>query len=124
MVPDPMYNLENASYFNFSFTGIISTFPFIISSYMYQPMIPAIYKNLENRNLKRMEKVVLRGSYGAVFLYILIAVFGYLTFAGNEEQLQVLEIKQNILELDFKNNFYFELSIICLILTIMTAGPL
>jgi amino acid permease len=124
VVPDPMYNLQSASYVKVSFSGIFSSFPFIISSYMYQPMIPAIYKNLENRNLKRMEKVVLRGSYGAVFLYVLIAVFGYLTFAGNEEQLQILEVKQNILELDFKKNFYFELAIVCLILTIMTAGPL
>ena len=57
---------------------------------MYQPMIPTVYKNLENRNLRRMEKVVLRGTNGAVIIYIMIAVFGYLTFVNNEEQLSIL----------------------------------
>mmetsp|Transcript_16583 Transcript_16583/g.16264 ORF Transcript_16583/g.16264 Transcript_16583/m.16264 type:complete len:92 (-) Transcript_16583:332-607(-) len=91
---------------------------------MYQPMIPAIYKNLENRNMQRMEKVVYIGSFGAVFLYILISVFGYLSFSTNPEQLEILRVKQNILELDFKHNVYFEASIICLVVTIMSAGPL
>ena len=91
---------------------------------MYQPMIPAIYKNLERRNFKRMEKVVLRGSYGAVFISILIAVFGSLTFTSSPDQLKLLEIKQNILELDYKQNFYFDIAVISLIFTIMTAGPL
>lgn len=123
-MPDPVLNLEKASYVNISFSGLYSTFPFIISAYMYQPMIPAIYKNLERRNFKRMEKVILRGSYGAVFLYILIAVFGYLTFTDRPEQLAILEVKQNILELDYKHNFYFDIAIVSLIFTIMTAGPL
>lgn len=90
LVPDPIQNLKNADYFIFSPNGVISTFPFIISSYMYQPMIPTVYKNLENRNLRRMEKVVLRGTNGAVIIYIMIAVFGYLTFVNNEEQLSIL----------------------------------
>ena len=124
VVPDPIKNLEDADYINISFSGIFSTFPFIISSYMYQPMIPAIYKNLENRNMKRMEKVLLYGSSGAVFLYILISVFGYLTFVNNSEQLEILHTQQNILVLDFKKNLYFDISIICLVLTIMSAGPL
>ena len=124
IVPDPIDNFEEAEYLKFSFPAVIATFPFIISSYMYQPMIPAIYKNLENRNMRRMEKVVYLGSFGAVFLYVLIAVFGYLTFTNNPEQLELLRKKQNILELDYKGNFYFDISIICLVLTIMTAGPL
>ena len=71
-----------------------------------------------------MEKVVLRGSYGAVFLYILIAVFGYLTFTSDEVQLKILQEKQNILELDYHHNFYFDIALMTLIFTIMTAGPL
>jgi amino acid permease len=124
VVPDPVENIKVADYAKFSFSGIFSTFPFIISSYMYQPMIPAIYKNLERPNFRRMEKVVLRGSYGAVFMYILIAVFGYLTFAGDSEQLDVLKRKQNILECNYHQNFYFEIAMVSLIFTIMTAGPL
>lgn len=124
LVEEPMENIKNANYSNISFSSIYSAFPFIISSYMYQPMVPAIYKNLERRNLRRMGKVLYRGSYGAVLLYIIIAVFGYLTFVGKNEQLQILRIKQNILELDYLNNLYFNIAIISLIFTIMTAGPL
>ncbi|CAI2366603.1 unnamed protein product [Moneuplotes crassus] len=124
VVPDPLDNITEANYLDFSFASLFTSFPFIISSYMYQPMIPAIYKNLENRNMQRMEKVVYIGSFGAVFLYILISVFGYLSFSTNPEQLEILRVKQNILELDFKHNVYFEASIICLVVTIMSAGPL
>lgn len=124
IVPDPVQNFEEAKYFTLTWNGVISTFPFVISSYMYQPMVPAIYKNLDNRNIERMEKVLLRGSYGAVFLYILIAVFGYLTFANNDEQLAILQEKQNILELDYQSNIYIDISMVWLIFTVMSSGPL
>ena len=68
--------------------------------------------------------MVLRGSYGAVILYILIAVFGYLTFTTRPDQLALLKTKQNILELDYKHNVYFDVAVISLLFTIMTAGPL
>ena len=124
LVPLPMDNFRNANYSNVSLSSVYTAFPFIISSYMYQPMVPAIYKNLENRNLERMGKVLLRASYGAVFLYIIIAVFGYLTFVGNSEQLSILRDKQNILELNYHDNIYFNIAVISLVFTIMAAGPL
>jgi amino acid permease len=120
IVPDPMENINHATYFKFSVSGIFTTFPFIISSYMYQPMIPAIYKNLERASFRRMEKVVLRGSYGAVFLYMLIAVFGYLIFSQDNDEMIILNEKQDIME----KNFYFEIAITALVFTVMTTGPL
>lgn len=124
VVPNPVQNIKEAEYFNVSFSGIFSAFPFIISSYMYQPMVPAIYKNLERRNYRRMKKVISIGSYGAVLMYILIAVAGYLTFVGRPDQLKILAKRQNILELDYRNNFYFEIALVALVFTVMTAGPL
>lgn len=42
-----------------------------------------LYEELKEKDYHSMEKVVLRGSLGAVFLYILAGVFGYLTFAND-----------------------------------------
>ena len=123
IVPQPIESLKVASYFKFSPDGMITTFPFIIYSYMYQPMVPTIYKNLEKRNLSRMEKVLIRGTYSSVILYLMIAVFGYLTFVNNEKQLLILEKTQNILELDYQQNIYFDISLFGLTFTLMVAGP-
>lgn len=86
-------------------------------------MVPTIYKNLEKRNLSRMEKVLIRGTYSSVILYLMIAVFGYLTFVNNEKQLLILEKTQNILELDYQQNIYFDISLFGLAFTLMVAGP-
>ena len=47
---------------------------------MYQVNIPMIYTELEKRNSKQMSKVLCFGTVGAVFLYIIVGVWGYVTF--------------------------------------------
>jgi amino acid permease len=39
-----------------------------------------IYYELERRNAKTMSSVLVKGSIGAVVLYCLVGIFGYLTF--------------------------------------------
>lgn len=58
----------------------MSSVPLIIFAYMYQVNIPMIYYELQNKNAKRMSKVLMVGSCSAVIVYALIGIFGYLTF--------------------------------------------
>ena len=39
-----------------------------------------IYVELERRNAKQMSKVLIFGTIGAVILYIIVGVWGYVTF--------------------------------------------
>jgi len=80
LVPHPIENIKKAELAIFDFNGVVSTFPLIIFAYMYQVNIPSIYYELERRNYKSMSKVVSYGSIGAVILYIMVGIFGYLTF--------------------------------------------
>ena len=59
---------------------MVSSFPLIIFAYMYQVNIPMIYTELEKRNSKQMSKVLIFGTVGAVILYIIVGVWGYVTF--------------------------------------------
>ena len=63
-----------------SFSGVVSSFPLIIFAYMYQVNIPMIYTELEKRNASQMSKVLIAGTVGAVILYIIVGVWGYVTF--------------------------------------------
>ena len=47
---------------------------------MYQVNIPMIYTELEQRNSTQMSKVLIFGTVGAVLLYIIVGVWGYVTF--------------------------------------------
>jgi amino acid permease len=53
----------------FKNNGLVNGLPLVVFAYMYQPNIPLIYKELERKSYRRMDKVVLRGSSGAIFLY-------------------------------------------------------
>lgn len=100
LVPDPWDNFRNATYFRFTFHGISECVPMILFAYMYQVNIPMIYQELEQRNQKRMSKVVYRGSIAGSILYASVGVFGYLTFYNRPDQL----MNQNILLADYGLN--------------------
>jgi len=42
-----------------------------------------LYEELKQKDYHSMEKVVLRGSLGAVLFYIVAGIFGYLTFSND-----------------------------------------
>lgn len=77
--------------------GIFNSIPLIIFSYMYQPLIPAIYHELNNKSVQKMDKILLLGTLLASVAYILCGIFGYVTFA-NHADVEALMGKQNILE--------------------------
>ena len=62
-----------------------------------------IYYELEKRNMKRMSKVLAKGSIGAVFTYVIVGIFGYLIFVNRPES---FFNKKNILDVDDDNFRY------------------
>lgn len=88
MVPIPSANLKKIEAFKFSLSGFVKTFPLIIFAYMYQVNIPMIYRELNNRNTKRMARVISTGSGVAVLFYIMVGIFGYATFVNNPDELE------------------------------------
>ena len=99
VVPHPSTNIKRAEVFTISFEGVLNSVPLIIFSYMYQANIPAIYMELERKTVKRMDKVVLRGSLGAVVLYIVVGIFGYWTFSTDVSQLSENGNNEHICEI-------------------------
>lgn len=57
-----------------------------------------------------MDKIVMRASWGSIIIYLLVGIFGYLTFADNiEETLLHSKTNGNILECDYKGSTSIEI---------------
>lgn len=46
VVPDPLGNFKEMKAFSFNIRGVLSSFPLIMFSFMYQINIPALYSEL------------------------------------------------------------------------------
>jgi amino acid permease len=74
-----------------SVQGIFNSLPLIIFSYMYQPNIPAIYHELKSKNMMNMQKVLWIGTGIATVVYIVVGMFGYVTFAMNPKVDEIMD---------------------------------
>jgi len=117
------YNIKNALYFKITYQGIVDAVPFVVYAFMYQPNIPMIYRELENKNYKRMGKVIYRGSGSTVLMYVVAATFGYLGLVHDPERIRILIEKNNVLEIDY-DNWAFNIAIIGLLFSIFAAAPI
>ena len=72
LVPNVITNFEKADYFTVSFEGLSSSIPFVVFSYMYQPSLPLIYHELQNKSKPRMRKVIIIISLIIAILQVLI----------------------------------------------------
>jgi amino acid permease len=116
-------NFKDASYFKFTYKGLINAIPFVVFAFMYQPNIPIVYRELDNKNYRRMEKVIVRGSGSVVFLYIIASTFGYLCLVNQPEGLAKLLSTNTVLEVDF-GNWAFKIALIGLLFAIFAAAPM
>jgi len=89
-------------------------------AYMYQPNLFSIYTELNNVSLKRMNKVLIRGSIIAVLLYIVSGVFGYLTFVDRPAEL----MKKSILEADYNDSWLVNLASFSIVFSILVSAPI
>ena len=83
--PDPIGNLKKLEAFKFSLSGVVSTFPLIMFSYMQQIGISMIYTELKGCTYKKMSRVVGTGTVFVTTFYLMIGFFGYAIFLGPPE---------------------------------------
>ena len=84
-VSDIKTNYQNATYFEI--TGFLSTFPIAIFSFTCHSNVLDVYHELQRKSRRRMSKVLSRVMIIALVLYVLVGVFGYITFATDTDQL-------------------------------------
>ncbi len=81
VVPNLQTKLEHIEWVKFDEKALLEVVPFVVFLYMYQGMLPQLYRELDRRSLNRMDKVMYRSSVGSVLIYLLAATVGYLTFS-------------------------------------------
>ena len=123
LVPNIGESIQKAEYFTVSITGISSSIPFVIFSFMYQPTVPIIYNELNNKTTSGMRKVLILGSIVVVILYILASTFGYLGVVAQSSMLDTLLSSSNVLEVDYKN-WAFNVAVLGLLFTVISAVPM
>ena len=116
-------NFKDARYFHITAEGLINAVPFVVFAFMYQPNIPIVYRELNNRNYRRMEKVIVRVSGSVVVLYVFDSAFGYLCLVYKPKELDTLDKQSNVLEVNY-GNWAFNIAVIGLLFTIFAAAPL
>lgn len=122
-VPSVKQSYHEAKKFNVTYQGIVMANSFIVYAFMYQPNIPIVYRELNDRNYKRMKKVVNRGSGGVVILYMCASVFGYLGVVSHPKSLDILLRDQNILLIPYEN-WAMKVGIILLLFAVFSATPI
>lgn len=120
LVVDPFENFKEIELFKFTPYGLFSTLPLIIFACMYQFNVPIIYKELRQRSAVRMSNVICRGMLVAVLAYILIGVFGYLTFVKNQAGLE----SENILDAPYNGNILISIGLISQFFSVLTSSPI
>lgn len=113
LVPDIGKNIEKAEYFKVSFYGISSSIPFVVFSYMYQPSLPLIYHELQNKSKANMRKAIIIASVIVIIIYSIESSVGYLGVISQPELLNTLLSKKNVLEIDY-NSTAFSIGILIL----------
>ena len=90
---------------------------------MYQPNIPIIYRELNEKSYNSMHKVIFYGSGACVVMYILASTFGYLELVEQPEGLAILDKNSDILKIEY-NNWTFDVAIVALMLSVFAGSPL
>jgi len=65
------------------FTGIPASLPIFIFGFTCQQNVLSCYRELYDPTLRRMTKVITRQIFFSSSIYIMVGVFGYLTFGNN-----------------------------------------
>ncbi|CDW85040.1 UNKNOWN [Stylonychia lemnae] len=125
VVPDISGQFQHIKYFILDWDRFVESTPFVVFLYMYQGIIPQMYRELDRRNLNRMDRIILRSSIGTVFIYLIIGIFGYLTFVDKIQE-QILDPKRNgnILECDYQGSKLVQLARASVTFSLIATVPL
>jgi len=91
-----------------------------VFAFMYQINMPMIYQELNDRSYPVMNKVVVRGTLIAVFMYVITGFFGYLTFVRTPAVLET----ENILDAPYGENVAMIVGAIAQFFSVLTSYPL
>lgn len=87
--------------------------------------MPQTYKELNNRCVLKMNKVVVRASKYMMIIYLIIGIFGYLIFSDKlEATLHCPTTGGNILECDFNGSFSIQVARFFVTIALVAAAPL
>ena len=124
VTPDLGHNLViSAENFDISALGIITSFPLIVFSFMYQPNLPAMYQELQQRDFRNMKIILWTSTTIAVASYCLAGYFGFASFASYPDVDSIM-LKQNIFMAPYDNNYWILVSQLLLIAGLILATPL
>ena len=123
LVPEISKNLSDAKYFSVTISGMAEAMPYILFSYMFQPIVPIIYSELKHKNKFTMRKVLMIGSIFVVIIYILDSTFGYFCVVNQPSLLSTLLDQANILEVDFEE-WPYTIAAIGFLFTIFAANQI
>lgn len=84
-ISDISKNYDQSNYFKIN--GFLTTFPIAIFSFTCHSNVLDVYQELQRKSRRRMGKVLSRVMIIALVLYVLVGVFGYITFATDTDQL-------------------------------------
>mmetsp|Transcript_1471 Transcript_1471/g.1717 ORF Transcript_1471/g.1717 Transcript_1471/m.1717 type:complete len:217 (-) Transcript_1471:217-867(-) len=123
LVPDMGENIKNADYFVVTASGLAGSVPFVIFSNLYQPTVPMIYNELQNKSKPRMRRVLIIGGIVVTILYAFDSVFGYLGVISQEALLNTLLTKKNVLEVEY-GSWAFNIAVLALLFTVIFSVPI
>ena len=109
LVPSKFSNVKSASYFNLTYNSVLKGIPLIMFSYMYQPVVPVLYKEMNPRKTSIIRSVLLYGTILLIIVYTLDSSFGYLLVVGNSSFVDSLIQNHNILHVDL-NSWAFKIA--------------
>ena len=123
LVPSKSSNFANASYFKLTYNSILKGIPLIMFSYMYQPVVPVLYKEMSPRKPSIIRSVLLYGTILLIIVYTFDSSFGYLLVVGNSTFVESLMEHNNILHVDL-NSLAFKISFFGLLITVFACGQI
>lgn len=81
-----------------------------------------MYSELKIKDLKNMNKVLIGGTAIAAVAYILVGIFGYVTFSLSPDVYCLME-DQNILKADYGQNVPIKICLIGVLFVVIFASP-
>jgi len=102
----------------FDISGLVHTVPVVIFGFTCQQNVLSCFRELQNPTLRRMDKVMARQMLLVSTIYILVGVYGYLTFGTDFS-----DQDQNILTKYDSKNISVLIGTFLLIISIINAQP-
>ena len=73
LVENPASNIKEVKLWSVNYNGLMTSIPFVVFAFLYQPNMPMIYKELQVQTYQQMKLVTFGGSLFSVALYILVS---------------------------------------------------